>query len=473
MGNLRRFMAIGVVWLGCALAWMVLGTTVVERSGERGGYLSDEVHALWGPPMVQRPLRATYADPWPPVRDVADPKEAVGPPAAEPSGARTTSDEGVLDETASSVVTAEVAQPEAVARPRAGPSPGRHDLSLLSSDVNVELELEHRKKGLVWFPTYAVDFAARYSVKNPFEKSIDVEFELPLESSNVLYDGLEVTDAGKSIDAVVEGGVVKWSGKLAPGEKREVTVGYHSHGTSSWRYEPTEGTGQVKNFNLSMATSFSDVDFPAGTISPTSHDTRGEKWNGTWAFKSLVSSAPIGVELPQKLNPGPLVAKITFFAPVSLLFFFFVVAVLTAHRRIDIHPLNYFFIGCAFFAFNLLFAYLVDHLAVLPSFSIASAVSVALVVSYSRLFTGWKFALLEIGLSQLVYLVLFSFTFFWTGFTGLAITVGAILTLFVMMQITGRNRWSSDKPQNPRGVCPTPYRCAAEQEVDATPVAAG
>ena len=43
--------------------------------------------------------------------------------------------------------------------------------------------------------------------------------------------------------------------------------------------------------------------------------------------------------------------------------------------------------------------------------------------------------------AQLIYLVLFSHTFFWEGFTGLAVTIGAILTLFVVMQITGRVDW--------------------------------
>jgi inner membrane protein involved in colicin E2 resistance len=148
------------------------------------------------------------------------------------------------------------------------------------------------------------------------------------------------------------------------------------------------------------------------------------------------------VELPQLLNPGPLASKITFFAPVGLLFFFFVVAVFAAARRKNLHPLNYFFFGCAFFAFHLLFSYLVDHLPVAPAFAVASAVSVLLVVTYARLFVGWRFALLYMGVSQLLYLVLFSFTFFWEGFTGLSITVGAIVTLFVMMQFTGRVKWN-------------------------------
>lgn len=46
-----------------------------------------------------------------------------------------------------------------------------------------------------------------------------------------------------------------------------------------------------------------------------------------------------------------------------------------------------------------------------------------------------------LGVPQLVYLVLFSHSFFWTGFTGLATTIGAILTLFVLMQSTGRVDW--------------------------------
>jgi inner membrane protein involved in colicin E2 resistance len=118
------------------------------------------------------------------------------------------------------------------------------------------------------------------------------------------------------------------------------------------------------------------------------------------------------------------------------------VALLAAAQKRLVHPLNYFFFGCAFFAFHLLFSYLVDHLAIPTAFAIASATSVLLAVSYARLFVGWRFAVREVGVAQLVYLVLFSFTFFWEGFTGLAITIGAILTLFLMMQLTGRVKWS-------------------------------
>ncbi len=59
-----------------------------------------------------------------------------------------------------------------------------------------------------------------------------------------------------------------------------------------------------------------------------------------------------------------------------------------------------------------------------------------------RLVVGPKFALVECGLAQLIYLVGFSYAFFFKGFTGLAVTIGSIITLFVVMQMTGRTNWT-------------------------------
>jgi inner membrane protein involved in colicin E2 resistance len=58
-----------------------------------------------------------------------------------------------------------------------------------------------------------------------------------------------------------------------------------------------------------------------------------------------------------------------------------------------------------------------------------------------RLVTGNRFAFLEVGVSQFIYLVLFSYTFFFEQYTGLVITILCILTLFVVMQMTGRVNW--------------------------------
>ena len=49
---------------------------------------------------------------------------------------------------------------------------------------------------------------------------------------------------------------------------------------------------------------------------------------------------------------------------------------------------------------------------------------------------------MESGIAQLIYLILFSYALFNEGWSGLTITIGAIITLFVAMQATGRIDWN-------------------------------
>jgi len=142
------------------------------------------------------------------------------------------------------------------------------------------------------------------------------------------------------------------------------------------------------------------------------------------------------------LQPGPLAERITLWAPLSLAFYVFAMIVITALRRIELHPLNYLFLAAAFFAFHLLFAYTVDRIRVEYAFALCSAVSLALTISYLRLVVGLRFAAVEAAAAQFFYLILFSLALFDEGYSGLAITIGAIVTLFVTMQLTGRIRWS-------------------------------
>jgi inner membrane protein involved in colicin E2 resistance len=199
---------------------------------------------------------------------------------------------------------------------------------------------------------------------------------------------------------------------------------------------------QVRDFELEMSTNFKDVDFPESTLSPSEKRETANGWDLTWSYKNLISGFQIGMTMPEKLQPGPLAGRISFFAPVSLFFFFFLILMITTLRGIDLHPMNYFFLAGAFFSFHLLLAYLVDHISVHTAFLIGSAVSIFLVISYLRLVVGMRFAAVEAGTAQLIYLILFSYAFFFKGFTGLAITIGSILTLFAVMQMTGRIRWA-------------------------------
>jgi inner membrane protein involved in colicin E2 resistance len=107
-----------------------------------------------------------------------------------------------------------------------------------------------------------------------------------------------------------------------------------------------------------------------------------------------------------------------------------------------LHPMNYFFVSAAFFAFHLLMAYLVDHISIHAAFTVAALVSVGLVVSYLRVVAGMRQRLWQAAAAQSVYLVAFSYAFFVEGLTGLAVTIGAVITLFVLMQATAAVKWA-------------------------------
>jgi hypothetical protein len=115
------------------------------------------------------------------------------------------------------------------------------------------------------------------------------------------------------------------------------------------------------------------------------------------------------------------------------------------------------FVAAGFFAFHILLSYLADVMNIHPAFWLSAAVSVLLVTTYLRLVAGVKFAVLYAGAAQLVYLVGFSYAFFWVGRTGLTVTICAVVTLFVLMQATGRLNWHEVFSSRPAPI-PVPPR---------------
>jgi inner membrane protein involved in colicin E2 resistance len=398
----RQIAAIVVIFICAAVAWSILGTTIFTRTYSFDEALKGRVASIWGAPHVQKPPTATTT------------KEMVRKVEASENG--------------KTVIRTEK---DYIVKP----------LTLEGSKLTVGLDLEHRQKGLLWYSTYKVAFAGNYLLRNTTdEETVDVVVTLPTTQAS--YDEVVFTIDGDTVPFVNEKSSLRGTVRIARGHTAVLVVRYRSQGLDSWRYQFGDEVAQVKNFQLNMTTNFKDIDFPDNTLSPAQKKETTNGWELIWESKNLLSGFQIGMVLPEKLQPGPLAGRISYFAPVSLLFFFFLMFIITTMRGIDLHPMNYFFLACAFFSFHLLLAYLVDHISIHAAFVICSVVSLGLVISYLRLVVGMRFAAVEAGLAQLIYLVLFSYAFFFKGFSGLAVTIGSIITLFVVMQITGRIRWS-------------------------------
>jgi len=399
---IKRIAAITAIFFCTAFAWAILGTTIFSRTYSSFAGLKGKVVSTWGAPHEQKPPSACYQE--------------------------------VIPQTIESLVDGKTVM-------RTVPQQVAHPLPLESSRINVTLDLEHRQKGLLWYSTYKVAFAARYVFRNTSDQEQPVTFTFHFPVARAVYDDLQLAVDGVPLPSGNEkaaSGVVR----VAAGKAAVFDVSYRSQGLDWWRYSFGSDVTQARDFTLRMTTNFKDIDFPENTLSPSQKRQTAGGWELTWAYKNLVSGFQIGMAMPEKLQPGPLAGQISYFAPVSLFFFFFLMFIITTLRSIELHPMNYFFLAAAFFSFHLLLAYLVDHISIHLAFAICSAVSIFLVVSYLRLAVGIRFAALEAGTAQFIYLVLFSYAFFFKGFTGLAITVGSILTLFVVMQMTGRIRWA-------------------------------
>ena len=403
---LKRILAIGVVYVIAVIGWVALGSTIVYRTENQDSMLKQEVGQLWGTPLRQQAPSGTLAV----EREIQT--EKVDPLTKKKSVEKTIETDN-------------------------------YDASIVQSDIRVHLELDQRQKGLLWYSTYRVRFSADYVLENTQDKSGKLALSFSFPAADGLYDDFKFEVDGAAIPFTRE----EHSNITAtiPCEARalhRLSVNYYSQGLDRFAYNFGDGINEVRNFHLTATTDFDRYDHPGDTISPTRKERKGKGWEMVWEYRNLLAGNGIGIEMPQKINPGPMAARISFFAPVSLGFFFFLIFVIAQLKGVEIHPMNYFFMAAAFFAFHLLLAYLADHISIHAAFGICSAVSIFLVVSYMRIVTGRRFAYFETALAQFVYLIGFSYAFFLEGFTGLAVTIGAIITLFIVMQMTARIDWS-------------------------------
>ena len=395
----KRLFAIILILLCTSAAWALLGTSLLVRSADSSRSLQSTVTDVWGPTMTQPHLLVYYNVP--------------------------------------------------------GSTSGKHTLQPSQSDIAVSLRYEPKKKGLLWYRTYLVDFHGDFTIENPTQitQTIYVKFQFPAEDASYTDFSFAVdgtpSAAGNKTNNMTEAVV------LTPGGKAKLAIAYKSRGTDRWGYSFGDAT-RIRNFHLAMSTDFTEIDFPADTGSPTERRSTGKGWELSWSYPDVINAQAIGMNMPAVLNPGPVASRISFFSPVSLLFFFAVLILASLLQGVDLHPMNYFFLAAGCFAFQLLFAYLVDLIPLLPAFGIAAVVSLALVSGYLYAAAGWRLARVAAP-AQFGYMVLFSYSFFFEGLTGITITIGSIVTLALLMAATAKVNWTEKFGPGRRAV-PPPLR---------------
>ena len=172
---LKRLIAIICIFCSASVAWMILGATLVQRTSDSGSSQREKLTTLWGSDQTQSAPQ----------------------------------------------VSAQVAV-------------GKHgyetvNVPIRSSRINVKLDLEQRRDGLLWYNLYNVRFSARYRIRNDTSsRRLSVHFALP--STDGTYADFQAFIGGKRVTdpTALDQGCVNFT--LPPHEEASIDIGYRSRG---------------------------------------------------------------------------------------------------------------------------------------------------------------------------------------------------------------------------------------------------
>ena len=266
---IKRLFAIGFIFCCVSVAWFILAGATSTRTNSADSSLKSRVAQLWGAPQTQLPPSiVAWEMATKKVESLEDGKKIIK-----------TVEEKLTDK-----------------------------LTLDSSDIKVALKLDHRQKGLLWYSTYGVDFAATYVVTNPSKVVRNIEISLPFPAKRAVFDDLRFELDGAKWITKPSPGEDKFVGqtRLGAGESAILRVGYRSQGLDRWSYNFGSGVSEVRNFKLAMSTNFEAIDFPDDAISPVSKERTADGWALKWEYRHLVSGVNIAMAMPSiRWNGSP------------------------------------------------------------------------------------------------------------------------------------------------------------------------
>ena len=429
--TLGLFAAVGIIFVGFSIAWMILGTANADRTEGQASRLLKRVQNSYGGPLIITPPRIYY--------------EKTKKRKVEVAGL----------ETITAYIERETVDPSA-------------------SNVAVDLSLERKKVGNLWFPVFLAKYQGHYEYDIeaiPEDLRVETLFLLPgLSSSESIFRDIEfkINDTlVEPLSRLVSNSSVEITTANYVDGKLVIDFDYETTGTEYMLYLLSnqgasrlrgreekqldnlekERLTRLENFSFNLTTDFIKYELPKRTVPYSALHQRDGRSEFEWRFDKTVTGKNIGLIVPREMIPGDIASRISFFAPISLLFFFVVLTIFGILAKNRLHPMHYAFLAATFLSFHLMFSYSADHISMYLAFVIASLVACLLTFNYVARVKDQKYALIATSL-QLLYLVVFSWSFFYQtdsglGITGLIVTIVSVVTLFALMQLTAKLDWQN------------------------------
>ena len=143
----QQILALAFIFVCTTIAWVILGATIFSRTYGSNEQLQGRVASTWGTSQQQSPPTAAYF-----LSDVEN---------------STTVENGKV-----------VVHSQTVHRPVF--------LPVEASRIRVNFHLNPRQKGLLWYSTYAVDFAADYTFRNDTAERQSMDFRLKFPAQKAI-----------------------------------------------------------------------------------------------------------------------------------------------------------------------------------------------------------------------------------------------------------------------------------------------
>ncbi len=399
----KRLLGYAFVFFLLVPTWFILGGVNHDRSRDAEGALSMEVSSLFGGPVTFRPPKVT--------RQGVD--EVVS---------RVKEDDAWVD------------QVELV--------PYAHPVGLQRHHLLADVGEERRNRGLVSFRLFTVDAAASWAFTSSGDpgETMRIGWRPPQVS---MIEDFEVRLEGEPVQVDLQEGTLWLEVPAAPARQVVMDVDLRTRGRDRVGYADDEsGLATLRDVDVRLRLDQDDHDLPMDAASPTRVIDRDGGVELLWVSDTMITDRSFEASFADPMQPGELAARLAWAAPWSLALFVSFIGALVVVRDIDVHPIHLVLTGMGFFAFNLLFSYLVDVVGVGWAFAVSAAVSVFLVTTYLSQAVSPAFGYRQAGVAQLVFLVGFALANVWEGMTGLSITVTGIVTLWAIMRITAKVDWT-------------------------------
>jgi hypothetical protein len=139
---------------------------------------------------------------------------------------------------------------------------------------------------------YESTFSGRYTFENHGVAPVQVRFTFSLPQANTIR-ALQIQVSGATIHEPGRSGAYEWQGTLAPGERKEASVGYTTIGARTWGYDLGSQRRRVHRFSL-VAETGGPVRFLRGSLQPT----RTQNDRLSWEMTDLVTAQQVALAFP-------------------------------------------------------------------------------------------------------------------------------------------------------------------------------